>query len=840
LLPAAALLFAQLATTVPHAGISRAPSALKIDGRLDDAAWAASRPFEDFTQKFPNEHAAPSGRTTFRVLFDDDSLYFGVVCEQTVPVIGRLTRRDRVIEADRVSISLDTRGDGRSAYEFTVNAAGVLSDMIRFNDTENDPDWDETWDARVQQTDRGWTAEIRIPLRILRFSGALGSSWGLEVRRYVSALQETDEWSFIPRAGGGEVSRYGRLDGVDQIRPAGLVELRPFVLARADRSDPGTETLRTGTAASFSAGLDAKWHARSDLTLDLALLPDFAQVEADQLILNLTNEEVQLPEKRPFFFEGRDVFATPLPLLYTRRIGRIAPSAPVVRGGEALYDPTAPARLLGATKLTGRLAEGLNVGSLAAFTNENDVTVQEPDGTRVARPVEPRTLFQALRLRKELPGNATVGLFTSSVIRGEDTVKYPRAGELAGLGPLKHAATLCPDGTQVVGGGRCTHDAYVGAVDGRWRSENGDWSASGQVLGTEIRQGPPRIARDGTVVQSGDVGLGGTASLAKEGGVPWVGDVSYTGSSRKLDYNDLGYMKRANIHSFGADLEYRTLEPWFVTNETHSRLELYGRTNTDDLVLAHGYQVNTKFKFTNFWEVFVEAHYRGRHFDDREVGDGTALERRELLGLEIELKTDPRKSVVGELSTTTQRIFDGWAADWTANALFRALPQLDFELGPEVVYASGEPRFTTRTDDALVFGKLRATEFSMTARGTYTFTPRISLQAYAQVFFAAGHYSDFGAFPAAQAGRGAVVHRSELLPTTAPTTNPDFQDAALNTNVVLRWEYTLGSTLFLVYTRSQSPRIDLVPGQRGEIDLGALRKAPATDTLLIKVTYFFG
>jgi hypothetical protein len=820
---AAFLLLAQLAA--PHAMAARTSSPPKIDGELDDAAWASAPVQDGFTQKFPNERSAPTGKTSFRVVYDDDALYVGIACEQPdAPIIARLTRRDRFIESDRVSVSIDTRGDGRSAFELTVNAAGVLSDALRFDDTKIDSDWDETWDARTKRTPHGWTAELRIPLRILRFSVAPGATWGLQVRRYVSALQETDEWSFIPRAGGGEVSRYGKLEGVDRIRPAGLVELRPFVLGRIDRTDAGTGTLRTGAKLGASAGLDAKWHARSDLKLDLTLLPDFAQVEADRLILNLTNEEVQLPEKRPFFFEGRDVFATPLPLLYTRRIGRIAPEAPELREGEALVDPTEPARLLGATKLTGKLREGLRVGSLAAYTAPNDVDVQARDGSRGARPVEPRALFQALRLRQELPGNATVGLFAGSVLRGEETLRY---------------ASLCPNGISVPLGGRCTHDAYVGAVDGRWRSADGDFSGTAQVVGSALRDGPTRRFRDGTAVASGDTGVGGTVKLAKEGGVPWVGEVSYEGASRKLDYNDLGYMRRQNLHSFSADLEYRTLSPWLFTNETHSRIELFRRLNTDGLVLAHGYQINTSWRLQNFWQFFVEAHFRGRHFDDREIGDGTALERRELVGLEVELSTDPRRTVVGELATQTQRVFDGFFFNGSAKAIVRPVPQLEIELGPQVVHASGEPRFAGRRDDALVFGKLRATEASLTTRATYTFTPRLSLQTYAQAFFAAGHYSDFGDVPSARAGRGAVVHRDELRATNAPAENPDFRDAAINMNVVLRWEYLLGSTLFLVYTRTQAPHIELGPGQRGHLDFTALGRAPATDTVLLKLSYFF-
>ncbi|MBX3232982.1 MAG: carbohydrate binding family 9 domain-containing protein, partial [Labilithrix sp.] len=730
------------------------------------------------------------------------------------PIVARLTRRDRPSEADRVTVIVDSRGDGRSAYEFSVNAAGVQSDAIRFNDTDIDRDWDESWAADVARTPRGWSAELRIPLRILRFRDGAPQEWGLQVRRYVSKRQETDEWSFIPRAGAGEVSRYGRLGGVDAPPPKTDIELRPFVLGRFDRRDAGADSAAESHRFGGSIGLDAKWHAKRDLTLDLAILPDFAQVEADQLILNLTNEEIRLPEKRPFFFEGRDVFATPMPLLYTRRIGRITPEAPELANNETLAEPMKAATLLGATKLSGRLTERLGVGALSALTNENNAVVRTSGGPKRDRIVEPMTLFQAARLKYELGGNAHVGAFGGAVVRSERSAPCPR--------------------------GRCTHDAYVGAVDGRWRSPDGDWTATTQLTGTTLRDGPTRMLRDGTTIGSGASGIGNSTRIAKEGGIPWVGELTYDMASRKLDFNDLGYMKRANIHSVSAALERRTLEPWLNTLETHSRLEVYGRTNLDGLVLAHGYQLNTQWKFTNFWEFFVEGHFRGRHFDDREVGDGTALERRELLGLEVELKSDPRRAVSVEIATQTQRIFDGFFTNVSAVGMFRFIPQLEISLEPLVVCAKGEPRFAGRTTENLIFGKLEATELSGTARVTYTFTPRLSLQTYAQMFLASGHYSDFGAFPTARAGRGTVVHRDELTAISAPTTNPDFINAAINANIVLRWEYALGSTIFFVYTRAQSPSIDLGPGDRGHIDAAGLGKAPATDSLLLKLTHFFG
>ena len=182
----------------PRVRAVRVSQSPKLNGKLDDPAWRAALPVGSFIQKFPNEGAAPSEPTTIRVVYERDAVWIGVDCPQRLSaIVGRLTRRDRAIEADSITIGLDSRRCGTNAFEFSINAAGVLSDSIRFNDTDSSPDWDENWDARVATTPDGWSAEFRIPLRILRFDSLPVQSWGLQARRYISARQETDSTLYL-------------------------------------------------------------------------------------------------------------------------------------------------------------------------------------------------------------------------------------------------------------------------------------------------------------------------------------------------------------------------------------------------------------------------------------------------------------------------------------------------------------------------------------------------------------------------------------------------------------------------------------------------------------------
>src|SRR5581483_11307383 len=242
--------------------------------------------------------------------------------------------------------------------------------------------------------------------------------------------------------------------------------------------------LAGGYDHSVLAGLDLKWHVTQDLTLDAAVNPDFAQVETDQLILNLTNTETFLPEKRPLFLEGADAFATPLQVFYSRRIGSAPPSPTLhtdtlMNPTETLLEVPSAATIYGAAKLVGRVDDKWSVGALAAVTARNDVTVQDKaTGAKTTRPAQPAMAFSVLRLKRDFGRNAYVGLITTSTNPlAEPTGDYPDDTITVGN-------KTCPSGVSVVAGSRCFHHAFLGGVDGYWRSEAGDYVAGGQLVGT--------------------------------------------------------------------------------------------------------------------------------------------------------------------------------------------------------------------------------------------------------------------------------------------------------------------------------------------------------------------
>jgi hypothetical protein len=837
------------AAAAPRLRAFRTAAPPVIDGRLDDPAWQQAPASRAFTQKAPFEGAPPSEATEVRVLYDDAALYVAIDCEQLAsPVTARLTRRDREIEADQVTVAISSRGDQRTAFEFAVTASGVLSDGLYFDDEEYARSWDENWEAEVTRTPRGWSAELHIPLRALRFEGRPVESWGFNVWRFISARQEIAEWAYAPRTLSGVVSRFGTLDNLVGLPRRRHLELRPFVLGEVTHLGAGFGP-QVGTDPRVSAGLDARAHPTGDLTLVAALNPDFGQVEADEVILNLGTLETSYPEKRPFFLEGTDLWSGRV--LYTRRIGSV-PSSPALRPGEELVEREAPTPILGALKLVGRPTPALVMGLLSAVTAANNLRVRlAPDAAPPGEPPEqarvavPLTLFNALRLRWDLPQGSHLGLHASAVNRQERPQRYPRLPAGSGTPPLAEERQLCSGGARVTPGDRCFRDAYVAGIDGRWRSPARTYSVSGLALLSLLQGGPPRPQRDGTVLASGDVGPIASLTAAKDGGEHWLADAGAQLTGRHADSNDLGFQERQNELRLFANVSYRTTRPWGPTLETQTGIENFQQTDVGGLVLTRLVQLYSEWQLRNFWEVQARLILSPAAFDDREIGDGGAIQRPGRGGGELEVSSDPRRRVVAELELRGEWLRGGGRYSAELGLELKLMPQLEIELEPSATFRRGEPRFIDRDAGAAgetryLFGELTAASVGSVVRLTWTFTPRLTLQGYGQLFLLSRRYRHFT--EARATAPRPRFHLRDLAATAPPPEgdNPDDREGVLNANVLLRWEYRLGSTLYLVYTRSQRPASEVVaPGSNG-LGLEDVYRGPAANTFLLKLAYWWG
>ncbi len=333
-------------------------SALRVDGLLDETAWRDAPMVSGFRQREPFEGEPATEITEVRVLFDDATLYVGVLARDRTPdeVIARILQRDKLMEVgfqampgftsdDAVVIVLDPFHDHRNAVVFGTNPNGAEFDaLITDEGREFNVDWRGVWEVGARRTPEGWSAEFAIPFRSLRFPEVSDEPWGFNVYRTIRRKNEEVLWSSWSRSNEGftRVSRAGHIHGLTDLPRAGLnVELKPYVLGRAAGELDSFD--RLDTDAEIDIGLDAKYEVRPGLVLDATLNTDFAQVEVDDQQVNLTRFSLFFPEKRDFFLENagifemgqRGMFGQPPPFLmfFSRRIG-ISEDGPIpVMGG---------------------------------------------------------------------------------------------------------------------------------------------------------------------------------------------------------------------------------------------------------------------------------------------------------------------------------------------------------------------------------------------------------------------------------------------------------------------------------------------------------------------------
>ncbi len=399
-------------------------TAPRIDGRLDDAVWRLAPAAAGFLQREPVEGAPPSERTEVRILFDDGHLYFGLRCfdSEADRLVANLMRRDAELENnDNIQILLDPYNDGRGGFFFSTNPLGARLDMLLTDEgrTRNEA-WDAVWRSRAAVDSLGWSAEVAIPLDQLRYPDSEGAVWGLNIGR---AIRRKNEEVFLvppPQTygfrGRYRTSRLALLTGMGRLRSRPPMALVPFLLSGARRDFTAGE----GEEYDLDPGVDFKYGLTTSLTVDLSYKTDFAQVEADQEEVNLTRFSLFFPEKRDFFLEGAGIFEfgerverqgaggrPPTLLFYSRRIGiEEGHSVPVVAGG----------------KLTGRTGP-YQIGALRMTTRAGTfVDEEEEDTLRVDR-----TDFTVLRLRRDLPGRANVGLIAIDKEPGSGAA-YNRTG----------------------------------------------------------------------------------------------------------------------------------------------------------------------------------------------------------------------------------------------------------------------------------------------------------------------------------------------------------------------------------------------------------------------------
>jgi Domain of unknown function (DUF5916) len=283
-------------------------SPIILDGILDEDVWRAAVPASDFVQAEPREGQAATEPTEVRLAFDRDALYIGVLCHDSVPsalIVNDIRKDFAPGEQDTFEVILDTFADRRNGFVFVTNPLGAKSDTQIANEgREVNTNWDAVWSVVAKVGPDGWSAELRIPFKTLRFERGADRLWGVNFSRRIRRKNETDYWSAVPRVYNlYRSSLGGTLSGLPDTSQGRNLRVKPWVATSATRPVGGAEVDH-----GQRAGLDVKYGLTPSLTVDFTARPDFAQAEADEQQVNLTQFSLFFPEKREFFLENSGLF----------------------------------------------------------------------------------------------------------------------------------------------------------------------------------------------------------------------------------------------------------------------------------------------------------------------------------------------------------------------------------------------------------------------------------------------------------------------------------------------------------------------------------------------------
>ena len=853
-------------TPLPEVEVTRATGPVAIDGRLDEAAWRAAPPYTRFLQRDPDEGQPASEKTELRLLYDDGALYVGArLFDREADLVGRrLSRRDDASDADRFAILLDPRRDRLTGVRFEVTAAGVQRDQVIFNDTWTDESWDAVWDSAVTVDGEGWTVEMRIPFSELRFMRGDHQTWGVNALRFIARKNESDWLALVSKRESGLASRMATLTGLRGVEPRTPLVLVPYVAGSAESAPrDAADPFHDGTAWGGSAGLDLRRKIGAGFALDATVNPDFGQVEVDPAVVNLSDFETFFPERRPFFVEGAQIFdsfgrngpnnyyyynRSEPDLFYTRRIGR-APQGSV---DAPWVDAPRTTTILGAAKLTGKTADGWSVGVLEALTGREEAAWQD-GGDRGRRDVEPLTNHFVARAFRDRGRAGFGGLLTSVARDVEDdalAAALARSATIAGL------------------------DGYVYLDEGR------DWVVAGRVAASRVGGSREAIEalqlssaryfqrpdRKSAVLDPERTSLGGwtgSVDVNRQSGTVRV-NASTWATSPGFDSNDLGFNPRSDRWGGHVAVQLQQPAPDGFTRFRALTVAKSYSWNFDGDKQADAVSFGARLRLRNYWDLGLDGSYRWRGLDDRQTRGGPSMATARSWNGGLWGGTDGRKPVVGRAHAYLFRNeWGSWQWETTAALEMRPSSAMSLSVGPSVTQAHRVAQWVAAQADAAlapdlgghyVFAGFDQRELALALRLSWIFSPRLSLQMYAQPLLSRADYSGFRELARARSFDFVVYGPDEIqqnpatgeyvaTPGTGGTSvafaDPDFSFKSLRVNTVLRWEWRPGSALYAVWTQARENSEDPQDADVGR-SLDVLLGSPATNVFEVKATFRLG
>jgi len=772
---------------------------IKIDGVLDESAWKSAQVATDFFQYEPYNGRKPSQPSQIKVLYDNWGIYVGAMLYDSSPdsILRELGIRDAEnMNADEFTVDILTYNDGQNALEFRISASGVQGDT-KFSSDFRDKSWDAVWKSAVNITDSGWIAEIEIPYSSLRFTKEETQVWGLNFWRGIKRYREWNTWNYVNNKLDGVLMQSGRLADLNNIVPPLRLSFVPYVAGYVEKM-PNTKSW----AYSYNYGLDLKLGLSESFTFDATLIPDFGQVQSDDVILNLSPFETYYDEKRSFFTEGMELFEKG-GVFYTRRMGGTPSGYEDIQEDidYKVIDNPHEIQLINASKISGRTRSGLGIGVFNAVTSNTFAKVEDSLGNISRKMTEPSTNYNMLVLDQSLKNNSYISLYNTNVYRG-----------------LENSTAQDSDST---------FDNNISNVTGtefRLTDNNDMFSVFGRI----------NISQQYNQVNKPEFGHKYFVELGKISG-NFRAEVYQNVVSDTYDHNDLGFLSHNNEFENGFNIEYNFYDPFWKLIKWENEFEV----NISYLYAPRVYssldiQLNTRATFKNYLTIGVDLEAEPLevhdHFESRTPGRVVIYPSNYELG--IFLSPDYRKKFVIDVSAGIWKSTDfnqlsyyfGFKPRFRINDQIFLIYNFNYyNIFNDIGYVADS---TNNSEQIIIMGSRNIQRVTNTLDVSYIFSPKASLTFRMRQYWVTVKYNEY--FDLQEDGYMVKNNYSE---------DNDISFNAFNIDLIFTWEFAPGSEFLLIYKNNIDQESHNIPDDFFN-NLNNTLNSPMANSFSIKVLYY--
>ncbi|MCK4638209.1 MAG: hypothetical protein KAT33_02205 [Bacteroidales bacterium] len=552
----------------------------KIDGELNEAIWDNIPVATDFFQFDPYNGEPATQKTEIKIVYNDNALFIGAMMFDTAPdsILTGLAKRDdfEYINADIFTIDISPYNDGLYAFSFKVSASGVQGDE-KLSPYEKDVNWDAVWESSVKINDKGWVAEIKIPYAAIRFPKKDIQIWGINFWRNIRRKREWATWTFVNKKINSVLAQSGELTNLENIKPPLRLSVSPYVSAYLEKI-PSNKNWR----CFFNGGMDLKYGINESFTLDMTLIPDFGQVESDDIELNLSPFEIKYDEKRQFFTEATEIFNKG-GIFYSRRIGTIPVGYYEVedslKKGERIISNPSETQLINATKISGRTKKGLGIGFFNAMTSNTYAVIADSNGNEHNFKTQPFTNYNMIVFDQSLKNNSYISIANTNLLRAKD----------------KYSANVTATDFKIV------DKTNIYAVGGKFIVSQKYNSNEKPDFGYRYSFFTGKISGNFIIIYSQNV------------------------ESDKYDPNDMGFLYNNNEFTNEIEMEYNIYDPFWKLLNWYNNLSieyssLYKPRKYTDFEIFYNTRITTKKFLTMGFETHYEPFEVHDYFEARIPG----------------------------------------------------------------------------------------------------------------------------------------------------------------------------------------------------------------------------